>query len=99
MTQRIPGLQLVDHELEVPLDHDAPGGDTLTVYAREVTGPDGGGDKPYLLSCRADPAARARGRACRPRPAGSGGPSRTTACCCSTSAAPVAPHPSATCPG
>ena len=55
VTQRIPGLQLVDHELEVPLDHDAPGGDTLTVYAREVTGPDGGGDKPYLLFLQGGP--------------------------------------------
>lgn len=53
--QRIPGLQLTSHVIEVPLDHDDPSGATISLFAREVTGPDGGGDKPYLLYLQGGP--------------------------------------------
>ncbi|GAU68434.1 putative proline iminopeptidase [Streptomyces sp. NBRC 110611] len=33
---RLPGVVLTDHVLEVPLDHDDPGGERLTVYGREA---------------------------------------------------------------
>ena len=36
MTHTLPGLVLTDHELEVPLDHASPGGERITVFAREV---------------------------------------------------------------
>jgi hypothetical protein len=32
----VPGLVMVDHELEVPLDHADPLGEQITVFAREV---------------------------------------------------------------
>ena len=35
-THRPPGLVLTDHEFAVPLDHDRPDGERITVYAREV---------------------------------------------------------------
>jgi len=35
-THCIPGLILVDHTFDVPLDHDAPAGDTIEIFAREV---------------------------------------------------------------
>ncbi len=37
---RIPGLVLQDHEFLVPLDHSDPGGETITVFARELWAPD-----------------------------------------------------------
>ena len=36
--RRIPELTLVEHELPVPLDHDDPDGETMTIFAREVIG-------------------------------------------------------------
>src|SRR4051794_36528483 len=39
-TFRVPGLVLTEHELEVPLDHEAPGGETITVFAREIEAAD-----------------------------------------------------------
>jgi pimeloyl-ACP methyl ester carboxylesterase len=38
LARRIPGLTLVEHEFAVPLDHDQPAAETLTVFAREVIG-------------------------------------------------------------
>ncbi|MEW6071487.1 MAG: alpha/beta fold hydrolase [Planctomycetota bacterium] len=34
---RVPGLVLRDHTFHVPLDHAVPGGETIAVFAREVT--------------------------------------------------------------
>lgn len=39
-THRIPGLVLTDHEFAVPLNHQQPTADTLTVFAREVVTPE-----------------------------------------------------------
>jgi pimeloyl-ACP methyl ester carboxylesterase len=58
-----PGSRVVtgDHWLEVPLDHTAaPGGATLTLYAREVRAVDRAGDElPYLLFLQGGPGGRA----------------------------------------
>ncbi len=43
-----PGLRLVEHEFAVPLDHDRPDGERITVFAREVADPDGL-DRPWLV--------------------------------------------------
>jgi pimeloyl-ACP methyl ester carboxylesterase len=47
--RRIPGLTLIEHELTVPLDHDAPDGEELTLFAREVVGDARGADRFPLL--------------------------------------------------
>jgi pimeloyl-ACP methyl ester carboxylesterase len=59
----IPGLVLVEHEFRVPLDHDQPSGDHITVFAREVADPDGR-DQPYLVFLQGGPGFEA------PRPTG-----------------------------
>jgi pimeloyl-ACP methyl ester carboxylesterase len=58
-----PGLVLVEHELEVPLDHARPEGERITVFAREVAAPDGR-DRPFLVYLQGGPGYEA------PRPAG-----------------------------
>jgi pimeloyl-ACP methyl ester carboxylesterase len=55
---RIPGLVLTEHEFEVPLDHATPGGDAITVFAREVADPDGP-DRPFLVFFQGGPGAEA----------------------------------------
>jgi pimeloyl-ACP methyl ester carboxylesterase len=57
-TLRIPGLVLVEHEFSVPLDHSAPEGATITVFAREVADPDGQ-DKPFLVFFQGGPGYEA----------------------------------------
>jgi pimeloyl-ACP methyl ester carboxylesterase len=54
----IPGLVLIDHELDVPLDHAAPGGDRITIYAREVAEPEGR-EKPFLVFFQGGPGFEA----------------------------------------
>lgn len=51
---RIPGLVVVEHEFQVPLDHARPGGETIGVFARELADPDGR-DKPYLVFFQGGP--------------------------------------------
>lgn len=59
-THRLPGLLLRDHELRVPLDHTDPGGEDLTVYAREVVAPARDDDDlPWLLFLQGGPGFRA----------------------------------------
>ena len=53
-----PGLLITEHELEVPLDHDDPGGETITVFAREVADPDGT-DRPFLVFFEGGPGHEA----------------------------------------
>ena len=54
------GLVLVEHELDVPLDHADPGGPTITVFAREVADPGPGGrDKPFLVYLQGGPGSEA----------------------------------------
>ena len=63
MRYAVPGLVMVDHELEVPLDHAGPGGEQITVFAREVAEPEGR-DKPFLVFFQGGPGYEA------PRPTG-----------------------------
>lgn len=59
----IPGLHVVEHEIEVPLDHADPAGQRITVFAREIADPDGR-DKPFLLYLQGGPGHES------PRPTG-----------------------------
>lgn len=56
--RRIPGLVTTEHELRVPLDHAAPDGEQITVFAREVADP-GGADRPFLLFLQGGPGMEA----------------------------------------
>jgi pimeloyl-ACP methyl ester carboxylesterase len=57
--RRIPELTLVEHELSVPLDHDA-GGDELTIFARELVGDaPGAEDFPLLVFFQGGPGHEA----------------------------------------
>jgi pimeloyl-ACP methyl ester carboxylesterase len=49
-----PGLVLVEHEFDVPLDHARPDGERITVFAREVADPDGR-DRPFLVYLQGGP--------------------------------------------
>lgn len=60
-TLHVPGLVLVEHELDVPLDPFATGGSdapTLTVFAREVADPEGR-DRPFLVYLQGGPGHEA----------------------------------------
>ena len=57
-TYRPPGLILTEHEFEVPLDHAAPDGERITVFAREVADPDGR-DRPLLVFFQGGPGFEA----------------------------------------
>ena len=67
-THRPPGLVLTDHEFRVPLDHAAPTGEHISVFAREVV-PTGkaGADLPWLVFFQGGPGGKA------PRPEALGG--------------------------
>lgn len=55
-THRPPGHVLTDHAFTVPVDHDRPGGETLTVFAREVVAPAREHDTlPWLLYLQGGP--------------------------------------------
>jgi len=57
-TVHAPGLLLTEHEVDVPLDHDQPAGETITVFAREVADPEGT-DKPFLVFLQGGPGHEA----------------------------------------
>ena len=52
------GLVLTEHEFAVPLDHGAPDGERITVFAREVADPDGR-DRPFLVFFQGGPGFEA----------------------------------------
>jgi pimeloyl-ACP methyl ester carboxylesterase len=52
------GLVLVEHEFDVPLDHDRPDGERIVVFAREVADPDGR-DRPFLVFLQGGPGSEA----------------------------------------
>ena len=67
-TSRLPGLLVTEHEVTVPLDHGDPGGEQITVYARELVAPrkrDRG--LPWLVYLAGGPGGRS------PRPTGRSG--------------------------
>ncbi|WP_341360514.1 alpha/beta fold hydrolase [Georgenia sp. M64] len=55
---RLPGHDVLEHTLTVPLDHTAPGGERIEVFAREIVR-DGGADRPHLLYLQGGPGGRA----------------------------------------
>jgi pimeloyl-ACP methyl ester carboxylesterase len=55
---RSTGLVLVEHEFDVPLDHSAPDGERITVFAREVADP-GGRERPFLVFLQGGPGFEA----------------------------------------
>jgi pimeloyl-ACP methyl ester carboxylesterase len=58
MSYAVPGLVMVDHELQVPLDHATPGGEQITVFAREIAEPEGR-EKPFLVFFQGGPGFEA----------------------------------------
>ncbi|HWG24434.1 alpha/beta fold hydrolase [Actinospica sp.] len=63
---RIPGLVVAERTFSVPLDHAAPGGERIEVFAREVRAP-GGERRPWLVFLQGGPGFGS------PRPTGSFG--------------------------
>ncbi|MGW2230900.1 alpha/beta fold hydrolase [Streptomyces formicae] len=65
-TYRQPGVVLTDRRFSVPLDHDAPAGERIEVYAREVVSTArGGAELPWLVYLTGGPgfgATRFHGR-------------------------------------
>jgi pimeloyl-ACP methyl ester carboxylesterase len=57
-TYRPPGLVLTEHEFAIPLDHSAPDGERITVFAREVAEADGT-DRPFLVFLQGGPGFEA----------------------------------------
>jgi len=65
---RVPGLVLTDHRFAVPLRHDRPDGEQITVFGREVVGAEHvDADLPWLLFLQGGPGISA------PRPTGRSG--------------------------
>lgn len=58
VSHRTPGLVITEHELRLPLDHGAPDGEQITVFAREVADP-GGTGRPFLLFLQGGPGIEA----------------------------------------
>jgi pimeloyl-ACP methyl ester carboxylesterase len=54
----LPGLVAIEHSFEVPLDHATPGGERITVFARELADPDGR-DRPFLVYFQGGPGFEA----------------------------------------
>ena len=54
----IPGLVLTEHEFSVPLNHARPGGERISVFAREVADPDGR-ERPFLVFFQGGPGFEA----------------------------------------
>jgi pimeloyl-ACP methyl ester carboxylesterase len=62
----LPGLHTVEHTFEVPLDHDRSDGPRISVFAREVSHPDGR-DRPFLVYLQGGPGFEAPRPFSRPR--------------------------------
>ncbi|MCX4757696.1 alpha/beta fold hydrolase [Kitasatospora purpeofusca] len=58
---RLPGIAFTEHVFQVPLDHAAPQGEQIEVYAREVvaSGRTGDTDLPWLLFLQGGPGGKA----------------------------------------
>ncbi len=59
VTYEVPGAAFIEREHVVPLDHAAPDGQKISVFTREVAGPEGR-DKPYLVFLQGGPGYEAR---------------------------------------
>jgi pimeloyl-ACP methyl ester carboxylesterase len=54
----LPGLTVIEHSFEIPLDHSDEAGPRITVFARELADP-GGRDRPYLVYLQGGPGFEA----------------------------------------
>ncbi|MGW9403829.1 alpha/beta fold hydrolase [Arthrobacter sp. NPDC055585] len=56
----IRGMRVVEHRFTVPLDHSVPGGEQITVFAREYSDPEvaAAGDLPWLLYLQGGPGGK-----------------------------------------
>jgi pimeloyl-ACP methyl ester carboxylesterase len=54
----LPGLVVIEHSFEVPLDHGDEAGQRITVFARELADPDGR-DRPFLVYFQGGPGFEA----------------------------------------
>jgi pimeloyl-ACP methyl ester carboxylesterase len=54
----LPGLDVVEHTFEIPLDHADPAGTKISVFARELTDP-AGHDRPWLVYLQGGPGFEA----------------------------------------
>lgn len=61
-THTYRGMRTAEHYFEVPLDHDSPGGETITVFAREYVSADhseeAAAELPWLLYLQGGPGGR-----------------------------------------
>jgi pimeloyl-ACP methyl ester carboxylesterase len=55
---RLPGMVALEHTFEIPLDHSAPEGPRIEVFARELADPDGR-EKPFLVFFQGGPGFEA----------------------------------------
>ena len=55
---RLPGLTVIEHTFEVPLDHDDDSSPRITVFARELAHPEGR-DRPFLVFFQGGPGFEA----------------------------------------
>ncbi|MER5638692.1 alpha/beta fold hydrolase [Kitasatospora sp. NPDC002227] len=59
-SNRLPGIVTTDHVFQLPLDHEAPQGEQIEVYAREVVAAGREGeDLPWLLFLQGGPGGKA----------------------------------------
>ncbi len=59
-TYHLPGFSMADHEFSVPLDHEQPNGEQITVYAREVVATaQVDNDLPWLVFLQGGPGSPA----------------------------------------
>lgn len=67
--QRIPGLVLISHYFEVPLDYDKPSGKKISIFAREVRSTENAekDEMPFLVYLQGGPGFQS------PRPESNGG--------------------------
>lgn len=60
---RQPGTVITDHTFAVPLDHSAPDGERIEIYAREVVAAGRENDElPWLLYLQGGPGGRSPAR-------------------------------------
>jgi pimeloyl-ACP methyl ester carboxylesterase len=55
---RLPGLVAIEHSFDVPLDHDNEDGRRISVFARELAGPEGR-DRPFVVYLQGGPGFEA----------------------------------------
>jgi pimeloyl-ACP methyl ester carboxylesterase len=54
----LPGMVVIEHTFDIPLDHGDPAGERITVFARELAAPDGR-ERPFLVYLQGGPGFEA----------------------------------------